>query len=256
MSPAKDLHSGSEQVRVPKAAELVAARLRKNIIRGEVREGDFLPPEATLLSRFGVSRPTLREALRVLEAENLIEVRRGSRGGARVKPPDGEMAARYTAFLLEYRSATLSDVFEAAATIESACVSSLARRRTPEDLIRLKEAIDSEEAADDLADSLRAQNQFHTLVVQLSGNVTLIALSEMVRRVIDTATRRGLEREGQSIRQLQARHKSDQTHRMLLDYITDSDAEAAARLWARHLRETSKYLRSILDTEDVLDLLD
>ncbi|NEW69267.1 MULTISPECIES: FadR/GntR family transcriptional regulator [Streptomyces] len=246
----------SEHVRVPKAAEVVATRLRKSIVRGELGDGDHLPTEAALLTRFGVSRPTLREALRVLEAEALIEVRRGSRGGARVKPPDGEIAARCTAILLEYRRATLSDVFEAAATIESACVSSLARHRTVDDIAQLTEAIDREEEVVGLTASLKAQNEFHTLVVRLSGNVTLITLSEMVRRVIDTATTKVLEREGRSVRQIEARHKSDQTHRILLGYIKDSDPDAAAQLWSRHLRETSKYLRTILDTEDVLDLLD
>src|ERR1700743_246357 len=70
------------QVRVPKTAELVAAQLGRRIIKAELTEGESLPPEATLMEQFGVSRPTLREAFRVLEAEALISVRRGSRGGA------------------------------------------------------------------------------------------------------------------------------------------------------------------------------
>ncbi|EIV96383.1 transcriptional regulator, partial [Frankia sp. QA3] len=59
-------------VRVPKTAELVAAHLRRQIVRGELHEGDALPPEAVLMEQFGVSRPTLREAFRVLESEALI----------------------------------------------------------------------------------------------------------------------------------------------------------------------------------------
>ena len=70
-------------VKVPKTAELVTAQLRSQIVRGDLREGDALPPEATLMTQFGVSRPTLREAFRVLESEALISVRRGARGGAR-----------------------------------------------------------------------------------------------------------------------------------------------------------------------------
>ena len=82
-------------VKVPKTAELVAAQLRNQIVRGELREGDALPPEAALMAQFGVSRPTLREAFRVLESEALISVRRGARGGAHVHTPDGDVAARY-----------------------------------------------------------------------------------------------------------------------------------------------------------------
>ncbi|MCK9903482.1 GntR family transcriptional regulator, partial [Frankia sp. Cpl3] len=54
-----------QQIRVPKTAELVAAQLRRQIVRGELVEGDALPPEAVLMEQFGVSRPTLREAFRV-----------------------------------------------------------------------------------------------------------------------------------------------------------------------------------------------
>src|SRR3546814_16660333 len=73
--------------RVPKTAELVADRIRRRIISGELDEGASLPPEGQLLEQFGVSRPTLREAIRILEAERLITVTRGSRSGARVSAP-------------------------------------------------------------------------------------------------------------------------------------------------------------------------
>jgi DNA-binding FadR family transcriptional regulator len=60
-------------IRVPKAAELVAAKIRRQIVNGELAEGTALPPEAELVSRYGVSRPTLQEAFRILESELLIE---------------------------------------------------------------------------------------------------------------------------------------------------------------------------------------
>ena len=67
-------------VRSPKTAELVAGTLRRMVVDGQLKDGDFLPNEAELMAHFGVSRPTLREAVRVLESERLVEVRRGSRG--------------------------------------------------------------------------------------------------------------------------------------------------------------------------------
>src|ERR1700722_3828114 len=95
----RETANGTDQlVRVPKAAELVAADLRRQIIRGELAQGDALPTEADLMVRFGVSRPTLREAFRVLGANTLIAFRGGAGGGPRVKPPDREFAARYAAF--------------------------------------------------------------------------------------------------------------------------------------------------------------
>ena len=81
-------------VRAPKTAELIAGRLRRQIVRGELKEGDTLPPELALMGQFGVSRPTLREAFRILETESLICVRRGARGGAQVTAPELSVAAR------------------------------------------------------------------------------------------------------------------------------------------------------------------
>ena len=72
------------RIRVPKTSEIVANHIRGQIVRGELREGDSLPPEGQLMTSFGISRPTLREAFRILEAESLISVVRGSRSGARV----------------------------------------------------------------------------------------------------------------------------------------------------------------------------
>src|SRR3546814_9043440 len=78
------MDNGNARIRVPKTSELVADQIRAQIVRGELQEGDSLPPEGTLMSTLGISRPTLREAFRILEAENLISVVRGSRSGARV----------------------------------------------------------------------------------------------------------------------------------------------------------------------------
>ena len=74
-------------VRSPKTAEIVADTLRRMIVEGQLKDGDFLPYEAELMNHFQVSRPSLREAVRVLESDRLVEVRRGSRTGARVRGP-------------------------------------------------------------------------------------------------------------------------------------------------------------------------
>ena len=111
--------SGISTVRVPKAGEMVAAHLRRQIVLGELKEGDQLPSESVLMEQFGVSRPTLREAFRILEAEGAITVRRGVRGGARVQVPDVKVAARQAGLVLQYRGALLSDVYEVRAIIDN-----------------------------------------------------------------------------------------------------------------------------------------
>src|SRR5579859_1399256 len=93
--------SDAVNVRVPKTAELVATHIRRQIVLGQLSQGDALPSETALMLEFNISRPTLREAFRILESEGLITVRRGARGGARVQEPSSEVAARYAALRSE-----------------------------------------------------------------------------------------------------------------------------------------------------------
>src|SRR3546814_20794542 len=94
------MDNGASRIRVPKTSELVADQIRAQIVRGELTEGDSLPPEGALMTTRGISRPTLREAFRILEAENLISVVRGSRSGARVNQPSTELVSRHAGQVL------------------------------------------------------------------------------------------------------------------------------------------------------------
>src|ERR1700736_5393707 len=129
-------------VRAPKTGELVASHLRRQIVRGELRPGETLPLETELMEQYGVSRPTLREAFRILEAETLISVRRGSRGGARVVAPDVAVAARYVGLLLQTQVTTINDVYEARMISEPPCARLLAMHRTSDDLDNLTAIVD------------------------------------------------------------------------------------------------------------------
>jgi DNA-binding FadR family transcriptional regulator len=248
--------SASHEVRVPKTAELVAANLRRQIVRGELREGDALPPENALMDQYGVSRPTLREAFRVLESEGLITVRRGSHGGARVHVPNGDVAARYAGLVLQYRGTTLADVLEARAVVEPPCAGLLASRRTATDLARLEAAVDAADAAiDDPMTGIHLQQDFHGLVVELAGNETALVLVGMLRHIIDTATVSRIARDAGSPTERAAQHTGHRSHRRLLEYVEARDAEGAERLWRKHIVETSAYLLSAPTAATVVELL-
>ena len=241
-------------VRVPKAAELVAADLRRQIIRGEVAEGAALPPESELMARFGVSRPTLREAFRVLESESLITIRRGARGGARVQPPGREVAARYAAFTLEYRGVTLRDVYDARAALEVPSVGRLALDRTEQDLAVLADALDRQETvAGDVHESIRLHGDFHTLLVRLAGNQTLTLLSEMLHNIVEAANT-SLQ-PGTDTAVERARTSTNKTHRRVVEYIRARDHRRAEDLWRRHLQEAGGYLLGDDMVSTVSDLL-
>ena len=148
-------------VRAPKTGELIATHLRRQIVRGELRPGETLPAESQLMEQYGVSRPTLREAFRILEAETLISVRRGSRGGARVVAPDASVAARYVGLLLQMQGATINDVYEARMISEPPCARLLALHRTDEDIEKLTQVVD------ELKAEVAAQEAVHPRPVHL-----------------------------------------------------------------------------------------
>ena len=107
----------------------IADELRRLIILGELDEGDSLGHEPELIERFGVSRPSLREALRILEAEGLITVVRGVQGGVVVHRPDKRLTARTAAIVLQSRNVSLADVFDARTIVEPAAVRLVASAR-------------------------------------------------------------------------------------------------------------------------------
>src|SRR5688500_2527688 len=167
----------------------VADELRALIVSGDLSEGDSLGHEAELVERFGVSRPSLREALRILEAEGLITVVRGVLGGVVVHEPDERMTARTAALVLQARNVSLADVFDARSVIEPTAVRQIASARSRRaaanelrTLIREQEAVIEDPEAFG-----RANGRFHARLVELAGNQTLGIVAEMLNEVVARA---------------------------------------------------------------------
>lgn len=243
-----------QAIRVPKMAELIADSLRRRIIRGELKEGDTLPPESALMEHFGTSRPTLREAFRILESESLISIRRGARGGARVHVPSSDVAARYVRLVLEYRGTTLGDVHDALLVLEPACVAVLAQKRTKAQLAELREVLRAAEAmSDDLDLLIRAQTEFHSRIIQMVGNNTLALMSSILRDIIDRANWATFGRHTETLTNIKATQLGLKAHSRLLDHLEAKDAIAAEAIWRKHLEAAGEYYvgpkaaRSLLD---------
>lgn len=243
--------------RVPKTAELVANRLRRQIISGELAEGDVLPSEAALTEQFGISRPTLREAFRVLESEQLISVRRGVRGGARVHAPNADVAARYAGLVLEHLGTSLADVYAARVLIEGPCARLLAVRRNDDDLAQLWRNVEEGEAIEsDRHRLIRHHTDFHALVVRLADSHTITLLSSMLRHIIENANFHRVVIDSTGPTTDHAFDHGVRAHRRLVSHIADGDAERAEALWRKHLEEANEFLLDIPGPMTILDLLD
>ena len=175
---------GTSRVRVLKTAEVVAGTLRAQIVNGEIAEGEALPSEAVLMERFAISRPSLREAFRILESERLIEVRRGSRGGARAVKPHISVAARYLGVIMQFDRVQLKDVFIARAYFEPLCFRLLASAPNREEAAAsLRELLN---AIDDETSIPKVYVEFFLRLFSLAGNRPLELLYGALTEVVGT----------------------------------------------------------------------
>ncbi len=247
------MYSDSEAISHPTAGQLVADNIRRKIILEEFRDGDFLPNEAQLLAQYGVSRPVLREAIRILQSESLLTIRRGSKGGARVNAPRPEPIARQAGGLLQYGHTTVLDVFRARAIIEPPAVRLLVENVTPLTLQRLRDALEREaEAINEPRYWGRVHAEFHTLVVELSGSNTLALFADIMSEITTAHTQAVWQHATDDTQKRTDAELSHRVHRKLVRLVEDNKAAEAEQLWRLHLQETTKKL----ETQGQRELLD
>ncbi len=162
--------------RIPqrRIAETVAAELRARILAGD--DAYRLPPQDQLVQEFGVSHPSVREALRILETEGLVTVRRGNVGGAEVHRPDETSAAYHLGLALQGSRVTLRDLAEGLRMLEPLCAAECARR--PDRLEAVVPVLEANVTAstglvEDGAAFRRTAREFHDLLVSFTPNATV-----------------------------------------------------------------------------------
>ena len=242
--------------RLREKPQQIADELRRLIVSGKLSEGDSLGHEPDLVERFGVSRPSLREALRILEARGLISVVRGRGGGVVVHEPNGRITARTAALVLQARNVSLADVHEARSLLEPAAVRVVAslrsRRAAASELRRL---VDEEMSV--IADPEAfgpANARFHEQLVALAGNQTLTIVAEMlneiVARAVTAASKTGTE--GDS---LATRRRGIRSQQRLVSLIEAGKASEAEAHWRTHMAVVGRVLLG-QRAATVVDLMD
>jgi DNA-binding FadR family transcriptional regulator len=247
-------------LRIPKTAELIADHIRSMIIRGELKDGDFLERQGQLIDSYSVSRPIVREAFRILESEELISVQRGSRTGARVHRPKADVVAKQAGLVLQAQGTTLADVQEALLAIEPWAARLLARQHTASDIEQLRSCV--RVAYESLSDPSRlsaAVTSFHEAVVELSKNRTLSLLITIVRGILRRQELRLTVRLNEA-RSLQERRKrvrpALQSFEKLIALIEAGNEVAAEKHWRLHMENVNRRWAEDGLSCDRLDLLD
>jgi GntR family transcriptional regulator, transcriptional repressor for pyruvate dehydrogenase complex len=246
--------SRPQSVRTPKTAELVAQTLRKMIVSGQLKDGDYLPNESDLMTHFGVSRPTLREGIRVLESDRLVEIRRGSRTGARVRVPGPEIVARPAGLLLEVSGATIGDVLIARSGVEPLAARLLAQNGSTGDFDELESFLEQ-----DIPDGFKSGRaaevtaHFHRRMVELSGNATLSIIAGMLHEITERHTAEAVKKRRVSDANYQ---KLVRSYRRLIELLRAGEADEAEAHWRRHLDTARELMLRGEESVKVRDVMD
>ena len=206
-------------------------------------------PESKLLEIFKVSRPTLREALRILEAESLIGIGRGMRSGALVLGPSIAKAAEYTNFMLVSEGVTMRDLHEARMFFEPPIVRSLKGKALSEATAELRSCIDDIQLAlaeERYLDVGTGTNRFHETLARASGNRTIALLVGVLHTISDDAYAIILSSEVGILHVDALRKNMTKTvagYAVLCDLLEKGKSDEAASFWSRYMERALDFLK-------------
>ncbi|MGV0833963.1 FadR/GntR family transcriptional regulator [Mycolicibacterium thermoresistibile] len=218
----------------PKRAELVAQRIVRMIHDEDLQVGDPLPVEAAMYESFGVGRSTLREALRILEQQGVIDIKPGRGGGPTVSAPDSRHLASTLALLLQFSHTPFRAVLETRQYVEPIAAALCAKHRSERVLEQLKTVVDRM-LANPSEDVFLADNaRFHELIAEGSQNPLLGYFINSLDWIIDGA------RLGVEYNRPERRHVAT-IHAEIFDAIKAGDEHAARAVMDRHMQETYDF---------------
>ena len=172
--------------RPPKAALLVAQRIVRDALRDNLKPGDLLVPEWTMLEKYQTGRGTLREALRLLEFQGVISLKPGPRGGPVLQSPDASHLASTVVLLMQMKEAPFRTIVEVRTAMEPMISSLAATRMSEESLDDLKSTIEQMRAdMDDQHSFLDANKRFHDIIAWSSGNALFGYIIDSLSGIMD-----------------------------------------------------------------------
>ena len=232
-------------MRSPRMAELVADHLRGDILSGALEE---VPRLDDLVARFNVGPPAVREAMRILETEGLITVRRGNVGGADVHLPTDDRVAYMVSLVLQSKAAHLADVGAALRRLEPQCAVMCAQRadRARTVVPVLRTLVDQQATLiGDRAATMEVTDRFHDVLVERCGNETLIIVVGALERV--WASHATAVYSSDPVEPSPATWKASlREHERIVAAIDKGDPKVAEYA-AKHLEATHAYMSAVDD---------
>ena len=242
VSEAGTMLEGLGRIKVLKSSDVLAEKLRREILSDGYRPGVALPTERELVSATGLSRGSVREALRILEAQGLVNTRAGRYGGTTVSQPTTVHLASHINLYAKGRSLPLTALAEVRLALEPMVAALAAKRRTEEDLAILRAIARRIECAaeDDVSTFLEENVNWHDAIAAASHNDLLQAFATSVS---------GLMFEASQLREFASadvRQRVCAAHARILEAIEAGDAELARRRVERDVQAYGQILEAAM----------
>lgn len=217
-------------VQVPKAADILANQLREMIISGRITPGSFLPAERQLVADSGLSRTSVRDALRVLESEGLISTKVGRSGGSMITLPGRDFVARSVELFVRTHGIRLESLLECRVAVEPTLAALCARNRTENQLAEIEDLhVKFKNSVDNVAHYKAINLDWHLAIARSSGNEPLIALMEAISMPIRDAM------DYKHVTTPDLRRTAVAAHTKILEAIRAQDSDSAFRRMERHV---------------------
>jgi DNA-binding FadR family transcriptional regulator len=209
------------------------------ILDGGLKPGDQLPSERQMLAELHVARGSLREAMRLLEAQEMVRVRSGPNGGPTVtKPSYGSLAEYFTNVFAAY-DATVGNVMDARIEIQGVIARLAAQSRTEEDIQQLRLAIAEQWASVGTPRYYLARMRFHTLVAQATGNAVFTVITSCLRPAYDSPAMNAAGSE-------EGERRVCREYEQILDAIERHDGTAAYEFMRAHEIRMKTKIQSVV----------
>jgi GntR family transcriptional regulator, transcriptional repressor for pyruvate dehydrogenase complex len=228
--PAQRLRFEPSVIQSSSASDQIATQLRAALVDGRLQPGDRLGTEPELAGAFGVSRATVREAIKILRVQGVLRTSRGARGGHFIITPQADILAQSVGdtfgLWFEAGSISIAEVDEARVTVERACVRFAAVRRTPEQIARMRAILEtSDDPLLSRDEFLACDTKFHSEIARAAGN-RLLELPMTAIHFIRPRTNQLLR--------LHDRSDIVRQHTRLLDAIEAGDPDGAEAAFLHH----------------------
>lgn len=223
-------------------AEMVAARIEKDIVDGGWRTGTILGSEPELIERYGVSRAVFREAVRLVEHQQLASMRRGPGGGLVVTEPDPGVVRHAARVYLRRADVTREQLFEARTALELAGVVTAADRLDEDGIARLTEALDTERELVAEGVTLGHARNLHSVIAELTGNPAISLFVEVLTQLDEEMVQQRWTTEAPDVDTTARASASHEAHEAIVAAIIAGDAPLAQHRMRRHLQAISELL--------------